>query len=354
MSRCLELAVRGSGWVHPNPLVGCVVVREGRVVGEGYHRRFGGPHAEIVALRKAGKWARGATLYVNLEPCAHHGKTPPCVDAIIKAGIARVVSATEDPNPLVSGRGFRKLRLSSVAVSNGIMRSEARGINERFFTFMERKIPFVGVKVAQTLDGRIADHRGVSRWITSAKARAHGHLLRSFYDAILVGASTVHRDDPLLTVRAVRGRNPIRIVLDGEFSVPVKARMLKNSQSRSIVITSSAALRRNKTKAMRLERRGIDVLGIEGRGPLRAGDILKVIAGLGISSVLVEGGARTIRTFLEEGLVNKMYCFVAPKILGSGLTGLDLSPRRLRSATFLRNTKVVVLGPDLLVEGTLK
>jgi diaminohydroxyphosphoribosylaminopyrimidine deaminase/5-amino-6-(5-phosphoribosylamino)uracil reductase len=298
--------------------------------------------------------AKGATLYVNLEPCAHQGKTPPCADAIVKAGIAKVVSASEDPNPLVAGRGFRKLRSAGIAVTVGVMRHEAREINERFFGFMERGIPFVGAKVAQTIDGKTADYRGASKWITSVKARAYGHYLRSLYDAVLVGASTVRKDDPLLTVRAVKGRNPVRVVVDGELSVPLTARMLRNSDARSIVLTSGPALRRRRTKALQLEKRGIAVLGIGNRGFIRPADILKVLSGLGISSVLIEGGANTIRPFMESGALDKIHCFIAPKILGGGMTGLDMRPLGIQSAVVLKNPKVTLLGPDLLIEGTLK
>ncbi len=350
MRRCLELAMQGAGWVNPNPMVGCVIVKDGSIVGEGYHRRFGGAHAEVEALGKAGRRAKGAILYVNLEPCGHHGKTPPCVEAIVKSGIMRVVSASEDPNPLVAGRGFRKLRSAGIAVTKGVMRDEARELNERFFTFMEKGIPFVGAKIAQTLDGRIADHRGRSKWISSPQSRVHGHMLRSVYDAVLVGATTVRKDDPLLTVRATRGKNPVRIVIDGKFSIPASARMLKNS---AIIITTKASLRKKRGKALLLEKRGVAVLGIEGGRILRPRDVLRVLGGAGISSVLIEGGARTLRQFMEQGAVNKIYCFVAPKILGAGLTGFEMAPLGLRSAVVLMKMKVKTLGPDLLIEGTL-
>lgn len=354
MMRCFELALRGAGWVHPNPMVGCVVVKNGRVVGEGYHSRFGGAHAEIMALKQASRKAKGATLYVNLEPCAHHGKTPPCVDTILKAGIRRVVCASKDPNPVVSGRGFRKLRRGGVAVSRGILRNEARELNERFFTYMETGIPFVGLKVAQTLDGRIADQRGTSKWITGPAARAYGHGLRSVYDAVLVGAGTVRSDDPLLTVRAIKGRNPIRVVLDGAFSMAPGARLFRNSGAQSLVLTSSAALKRKKRKAAALEKRGVAVFGIEGRAVLAPSAILGLLGDLGISSVLIEGGANTIRPFLESGSVNKIHCFIAPKILGEGTTGLSIRSKGLKAARILNDVKVSRVGPDLLLEGTLK
>ena len=354
MMRCFELALHGAGWVHPNPMVGCVIVRNGLVVGEGYHGRFGGAHAEIMALKKAGKKAKGATLYVNLEPCAHHGKTPPCVDAILKAGIRQVVSAAEDPNPVVSGRGFRKLRRGGVIVSRGTLRAEARELNERFFTYMETGIPFVALKVAQTLDGRIADQRGASKWITDPAARAYGHGLRSVYDAVLVGAGTVRSDNPLLTVRAIKGRNPIRVVLDGGFSVPTDARLFRNSGAQTVVLTSSVALKRKRKKAVALERRGVAVIGIEGRSTLAPSSVLRVLGDFVNSSVLIEGGAKTIRPFLESGSVNKIHCFIAPKILGDGVTGLNIRSKGVKGARILNDVKITAVGPDLLLEGTLK
>ena len=206
MQRCLEIARNGAGKVSPNPMVGCVIFRHGKIVGEGFHQQFGGPHAEIIALLHAGKNARGATLFVNLEPCAHFGKTPPCADAIVQSGISKVVIASKDPNPLVSGKGIRRLREVGIRVELGILRKEAELLNEKFFKCMTTGLPFVGIKLAQTLDGRIADAAGKSKWLTSEVTRKEVHRLRSEYDAVMVGASTVLKDDPELTVPTCEGK----------------------------------------------------------------------------------------------------------------------------------------------------
>lgn len=352
--RCLELAERGYGYVHPNPMVGCVVVKDGKIVGEGYHRRFGGDHAEIAALKKAGRAAVGSTLYVNLEPCAHHGKTPPCVNAIIAAGIKTVVTSTQDPNPLVGGRGFRALRKAGIKVINGISRDEAKSLNEKFFTFMESGLPFVGLKIAQTIDGRIADRAGTSKWITSDLSRGYAHLLRSGYDAVLVGAGTVRSDDPLLTVRAVEGRNPRRVILDGSFSISLSARVVRDRSAETIILTSSRAFRTKTQKAVALERKGVQVLGLDSGTHIEPRRILKALAGLDITSVMLEGGGSTIRPFLEKRLVNRIHCFVAPKLLGSGLQGIQMNGLLLRTVRTIEDMEVSILGDDILLEGTLR
>lgn len=354
MVRCLELARRGARWVTPNPMVGCLIVKDGRIVGEGYHAAFGGPHAEAVALRQAGKNANGATLYVNLEPCVHSGKTPPCTNAIIAAGIRKVVAAIEDPNPLVAGRGFRTLRTSGITVTTGVLRTEARLLNEQFLWFMERGRPFVGVKLAQTLDGRIADGSGRSRWISSMPARVYAHDLRARYHAVLVGAETVRQDNPDLTVRHVRGRQPVRIVLDGSFTVPVHRDIFGTSRAQTIVLTSLNRMRSRRKKVVMLERRGVQVLGIEGPPRLKANVILKVLKGLGIISVLIEGGSATVGGFLQEGLVDRFHGIIAPLALGSGKTGLELNGRTLRTPIRLVEKTVSRIGDDVVIEGRLE
>lgn len=354
IERCFELARRGMGRVSPNPLVGCVIVRDGKLVAEGYHQRFGGPHAEVLALRKAGKKARGATLYVNLEPCSHHGKTPPCTEAIIAAGVKRVVASTKDPNPLVAGSGFEKLRKAGIQVHVGVLRNEAEELNEKFVTFMKTGFPFVGVKVAQTLDGKIADPFGRSKWITDEEARTYAHQLRTEYDAILVGAGTVQRDDPQLTVRKVQGRNPLRVVLDGRLSVKPNAKVFKTRNAQTIVLTSTLAMKKYPRKVGQLTMRGVDVLSVERNTDLDPKAVLAVLGEMNISSVLVEGGAHTISRFLEEGLVQKVHCFIAPKILGAGLEGWRLqSGRRLSQSIQLKNVRLRMVGKDLLLEGRI-
>lgn len=354
MSRCLELAALGEGWVSPNPLVGCVIVRNGEVVGEGFHRRFGGPHAEIAALGRAGSRAKGATLYVNLEPCAHHGKTPPCVDAIVAAGIRQVVIGHRDPNPLVDGRGIRRLRAQGVAVRVGTLEAEARALNEKFLLFVTGKRPFVALKIAQTLDGRIADVGGRSKWITSEQARLRSRRLRASYDAVLVGARTVLRDDPQLTVRFRGVRQPVRVVVDGRLTVPVNRRVFDTRSGSTIVVTSSAALRKNEGKALALERRGVMVIGLDGGNPLPWKKILRALAGFEIASVLVEGGSEVIGSLLAGGFGDRVYAFQAPAILGGGLGAFVFSsPLRLAKALRLHTDLVERVGGDVLVSGRI-
>ncbi len=353
MERCLELAQQGRTWVSPNPMVGCVIVKSGKIVAEGYHQRFGGPHAEILALQAAGSRARNASLVVNLEPCGHQGKTPPCVDAIIGAGIREVVAATKDPNQLVAGSGFRKLRAHRLRVTVGVLRDEAEELNEKFMWSMKTGMPFVGVKVAQTLDGRIADSFGRSKWITSSPARVYGHRLRSEYDAVLVGAGTIASDNPELTVRHVRGRNPWRIVLDGRFVVNPRSKVFDVRKAPTAVLTSIRSLKKYRRKAVLLEKYGVQVFGLDGGPWLRARPILRTLADLGISSVLVEGGSRTIQTFLEDRFFAKVHCFIAGKILGAGLPAFALDPRRLSRAFIIAKPQVRLIGEDVLFEGNL-
>ena len=352
LRRCLELASKGLGFVSPNPMVGCVIVRNGRVVSEGFHRRFGGPHAEIEALRKAGRKAKGASLYVNLEPCAHHGKTPPCVDAIVAAGIKTVIACSSDPNPLTSGRGFAALRKAGIRVRAGNLKKESGELNVRFFTFMKSRMPYVGVKIAQTLDGRSADHRFKSKWITSRAARKEAHRLRSLYDAILVGAKTVERDNPKLTVRHIKGRNPLRVVLDPSLRLnPAKA-IFKTVAAGTLVFTSARAMATRKAKVETLRKCGVFIVGMDRSRPLNLRVILRTLGALGVSSVLVEGGPYTVGEFLSLRLVHKVHAFVAPRLLGGGLNSMKISPPlALVSSIDLREVSIRRLGPDILIEG---
>jgi diaminohydroxyphosphoribosylaminopyrimidine deaminase/5-amino-6-(5-phosphoribosylamino)uracil reductase len=352
--RCIDLASEGEGFVSPNPMVGCVIVRSGRTVGEGYHARFGGPHAEIAALRIAGRRARNATLYVNLEPCSHHGKTPPCVDAIIDAGIKKVVVCSTDPNPLVAGRGVRRLRRSGIQVSTGTLCKESERLNERFFTFMKTGLPFVGMKAAQTLDGRVTDFRGTSKWITSELAQKEAHRLRSSYDAILVGANTVSRDNPQLTVRRVKGRNPLRVVLDPRLRLTPRAALFDTRRAGTLIFTSARAMSKRKSSVAKLSQRGVYILGLDKGSPLDLRVILRTLAALGVSSVLVEGGPYTMGEFVQQKLVNRLHWFVAPKLLGEGLHTLTLKPPvSLKSSIVLRDATVRTVGKDFLIEGLL-
>ncbi len=353
MRRCLELAVKGRGKVNPNPMVGCVIVKNDVIVAEGFHGRFGGPHAEVNALRRAGRKARGATLFVNLEPCAHHGKTPPCVDAIIKARVKRVVTASADPNPLVSGRGAARLRRAGVEVRVGLLQREAERLNEQFFTFMREGIPFVAVKIAQTLDGRIADAAGRSKWITSKAAGREAHRIRSTYDSLMVGAKTIVRDNPELTVRLVKGRNPLRVIVDGRLVVSTRSRVFATRYARTIVFTSLRAVSSKRRKVSTFLKRGVPVLALGRSTRLDVSGMLHTLAALGISSVLVEGGSDLVSEFVNAKLAQKIHCFVAPKLLGGGLSSLNLVPSLgLRKAIRIHDVQWKMLGTDFLLEGS--
>jgi len=351
MRRCFELARNGAGRVNPNPMVGCIIVQNGEIVGEGFHKEFGGPHAEIFALMNAGKKTKKATLYINLEPCAHFGKTPPCADAIIQAGISKVVIASKDPNPLVSGKGIRRLREAGIQVKIGLLQKEAELLNEKFFKFMKTGLPFVGIKLAQTLDGRIADVAGKSKWISSKAARKEVHRLRSNYDAVLVGANTVLRDNPELTVRLVKGRNPVRVVVDGRLSLPVSRAIFNTSAAPTWLLTSTKAVKADIQKVQKLVLQGVRVLPVSSAYSLDAELVLRTLAAEGVSSVLIEGGAYTVDRFVNRFLADKLYLFVAPKILGDGLSSFSFNNSRLLSRSInLMMKKVSRVGEDVLVE----
>jgi diaminohydroxyphosphoribosylaminopyrimidine deaminase/5-amino-6-(5-phosphoribosylamino)uracil reductase len=353
----LRLAARGTGWVSPNPMVGAVVVKDGRVVGRGYHRRAGLPHAEVEALRAAGEAARGADLYVTLEPCNHQGRTPPCTQAILEAGVERVIIATRDPNPQVSGGGVEVLTARGVQVSVGLLEAEARYLNEAWFHWLETGRPWVITKAACSLDGKIATVAGESQWLTGEAARALGHHLRHRVDAIVVGIGTVLADNPQLTTRLPRspGRDPIRIVLDSRLRLPLSSRLLHlDSEAPTWVACTSqapAAARRV------LTRPGVEVLILPpeaGKVPLPAQ--LDLLGTRQVQSLLVEGGAETLGAFFDQRLVNQFYFFYAPKILGGrkapGMVG-GQGITHLGEAHIARSLRVRRLGSDLLVSGYL-
>lgn len=314
MRRALELAARGSGETNPNPLVGCVVVKDGRVVGEGYHRRAGGPHAEVFALERAGQRARGATLYVNLEPCSHYGRTPPCAPRVATAGVRRVVAAMRDPSPPVRGRGFALLRRAGVRVEAGLLEAEALLLNERFIVAAREQRPFILLKAAMTLDGRIATAGRDSRWITSPAQRRQGRRLRRLHDAVLVGIGTVLADDPLL-LPSPRVRRPFcRVVLDSRLRIPMASRLVR-SASRSPVWVLCHDIHPRKRRL--LEARGVTVIP----DPFRRGWLMLdwVVGALwkrGIWSVMVEGGSDVLGSFLAERLFDQVALFRAPRLLG--------------------------------------
>ncbi len=351
MKRALRLARRGAGQVSPNPMVGAILVKGDRIIGEGYHERFGGPHGEINAFDRATESPAGATLYVTLEPCFHHGKTPPCVDRVLREKPARVVIGTADPNPRVSGRSVGRLREAGVSVTVGVLERECRDLNETFFKFMETGLPFVTVKYAQTLDGRIATATGHSRWISSGPSLKYAHRLRSLHDGILVGAGTVLKDDPDLRVRLVRGRNPLRVVLDASLSVSPAANVFQNQeQAKSLLFTTSG---HDEEKLEKFRNRGVAVEVLpEGRqGGVDLAAALPVLAGRGISSLLVEGGSSVITSFVREGKADRYLVIVAPKLAGKGIEALgDLGVLTMDDAVRLRFRTVRRYGDDVVLD----
>jgi diaminohydroxyphosphoribosylaminopyrimidine deaminase / 5-amino-6-(5-phosphoribosylamino)uracil reductase len=357
MAQALALAWRGTGRTSPNPPVGAVVVHQGRVVGAGYHRRAGGPHAEVVALRQAGRQARGATLYVTLEPCCHLNKrTPPCVPFIIASGIKRVVAATRDPNPQVSGRGLAALRRAKLKVTVGLGAQEAERLIEPYHRLITTSRPFVTLKVAATLDGKIATAKGESRWITDVKARKMVHDLRARSDAILVGVGTVLADDPSLTVQtgSPRGRAPLRVVLDPSLRLPVTAKVLTDGQAPTLIVTTTSG---SPTKRTTLEKEGAHVVVLPARhGRVSWRGLLKELGRRGIASLLIEGGSEVNASALREGVVDRVLFFLAPKILG-GRDAISAvggeSPKNLSEALPVKMTSVRLVGPDILVEGRI-
>lgn len=349
MAEAIRLARLGLGRTSPNPAVGALLVRSGRIVGRGYHRRAGEPHAEIVALRQAGRRARGATLYVNLEPCCHVGRTGPCVEAVIGAGCRRVVVGTLDPNPLVHGRGLVRLRRVGLRTKTGVLAEECRKLNEDFEKYITTGLPFVVLKLAVTLDGRIATASGDSKWVTGPQARRRVHEMRNRFDAVLVGSETVRRDDPRLTCRIPGGRNPLRVVLDGRLRSPESARVFSARSGGVLLYT----LAHESEKAVRLRRRGVVVRrgGGDRRGSLHR--VLRSLAREGVKSVLVEGGGRVAARALRERLVDGVSLFVALKLLGGDARPAlgTLALRRMKDAISLRGVRIERVGEDLLIEG---
>jgi diaminohydroxyphosphoribosylaminopyrimidine deaminase/5-amino-6-(5-phosphoribosylamino)uracil reductase len=357
MKLALSLAAKGMGRTSPNPMVGAVIVKQNKIIGQGYHQKAGTPHAEIHALREAGADAKGATLYVTLEPCSHYGRTPPCADAIITAGISHVVIGARDPNPLVSGRGIAALQAAGITTQCGLLEEEAIRMNEVFYKFITTKRPFVVLKCAMTLDGKIATRTGHSQWITGEAARQYGHRLRDQYDAILVGRGTILADDPLLTTRLPNGegKNPVRIIVDSKASIPISSKVISDRAARTIIAaTGKAPVERIRA----LQEAGLQVLVLpekEGRV-----DMVSLVQELGrrdITSVLIEGGAAINCAALHANIVDKVHFFIAPKLVGGhdaigpiGNPGIN----DLNKAVQISFTYTERLGEDLHLEGYVR
>lgn len=318
---CIELAKKSYGLVSPNPLVGCVIVKNEKIIGSGFHQKYGDKHAEINAIESAKQSLEGATLYVNLEPCSHFGKTPPCVDRIIKSGIKRVVVGTIDPNPLVSGRGIESLKNAGINVTVGILEEESYQLNKFFFKFIKSKIPYINLKIAQTLDGFIADKSNNSKWISSASSRKLVHSMRAQYDAVLIGVNTANIDDPLLNVRLTDGRNPLRIILDSDLRINNSLKLItRNKDEKTFIVCSEAALLKNKNKIKYLQSKGVKLLSVKKNDSgLDLKMLLSVLGKQNISSILVEGGAKIFSSFLKKKLWDEINLFISPKIMGDGL-----------------------------------
>ena len=357
MRMALDLAARGAGYVAPNPMVGAVVVRQGQVVGRGYHQAVGGPHAEVHAIDDAGELARGATLYVTLEPCNHHGRTPPCTRKILEAGIGKVVVAVLDPNPDVAGGGNAYLQSHGVEVVCGVCRDRAARLNESFFKYARAKVPFVVLKMAATLDGRIATRTGDARWVTGPESRVRVHALRHAMDAIMVGVGTVLCDDPELTTRLEgdRGVDATRIILDTHLRMPDTARMLQQaSAAETWVVCGPGEAPDNKK---RLTDQGALVLEADiADRRIDLSTLMRVLGEKGVTSLLIEGGAQVAAAALKAGIVDKVLFFYAPKILG-GDDGVPMcggpGPERMRDSLRLHRMEVERVGADVLVSGYL-
>jgi diaminohydroxyphosphoribosylaminopyrimidine deaminase / 5-amino-6-(5-phosphoribosylamino)uracil reductase len=364
MKQALRLAAKGRGTTSPNPMVGAVVVAKGKVVGSGYHKQAGGPHAEIFALQQAKSRSRRATLYLTLEPCCHTEKrTPPCVPDIIDSGVRRVVVAMRDPNPLVAGRGIQQLKRAGIIVDVGCLRKEAAKLNEIYIHWVKTGLPFVILKSAMTLDGKIATAKGESQWITGTPARKHVHQLRSRVDAIAVGVNTVLQDDPQLTVRVVGRkekssgtRQPVRLVFDSRLRIPLTARVLQNIETNPTAIATTNLASHKKMEQLRST--WVEVLVLPQKGKrvslLRC---LQELGDMGITSLMVEGGSELNASFLREGLVNQVCLYMAPTLLGGqnakGLIG-GLSPKHLAEKVSVSNLHIQSLGDDVLMIGDLK
>jgi diaminohydroxyphosphoribosylaminopyrimidine deaminase / 5-amino-6-(5-phosphoribosylamino)uracil reductase len=357
MRWAIALALEGAGRTSPNPVVGAVVVKGGRIVGEGFHQRAGTPHAEVHALRAAGKRARGADLYVTLEPCCHEGRTPPCVEAIVAAGVRRVIVGTRDPNPIVHGRGIRLLRRAGIRVVEGVLEESCRAINEAYNKFIKSGLPYVTAKVALSLDGKIAAASGDARWITGSACRRYVHELRSNVDAVVVGGGTVRRDDPRLTVRipGAVGARPRAVVIDEALRLPRAAHLLARPEGMLVLVTTAQA---PLARIRAADRRGHRVLicPCDAAGRVHLPSALHALGREGITSILLEGGGQLFADAVAHGLVDRLVACIAPKLLGG--KGLDFLPglaiRRMKDAIELRDVAIRTFGTDVVIEGRLK
>lgn len=350
MRIAINLAKKAEGMTSPNPLVGAVIVKNGKIVGSGYHKRAGLPHAEINALRHAGPAAKDATLYVTLEPCDHFGRTPPCTDAIIKSRIKKVVAAMIDPNPVNQGRGLSRLKKSGIVTAVGVLEEEARAINKPYIKFVTTRLPYVTIKIAQSLDGKIATKTGDSKWITQEDSRSHVHELRTKVDAVMVGVNTIIRDNPLLISKVSKKRQPVRIVIDTDLKTPLSSRVFSRIDDSPVII--AAAKRSPRIKDY--EGKGAEVLVAKRKnGKVDLKSLLKILGRRSIMHLLVEGGGELAAGFLEEGLADKLLFFIAPKIIGgkSAKTSVEGNGvAKVEDAILLKGMNIRRFKKDILIE----
>lgn len=352
----LEIAKRGIGQVSPNPLVGCVITKNDKIIGAGFHIKFGDAHAEINAINSSTENLEGSTLYVNLEPCSHFGNTPPCVDRIIQEKIKRVVIGTLDVNPLVSGKGVKKLKEAGIDVKVGVLEKECEELNKFFFKFINKNLPYVTLKAATTIDGKIADVNSHSEWISSVDSRKYVHTLRNKYDAVLIGKNTALIDDPQLTVRHVEGRNPYRIILDAKLELPPDLKIFKrNDDNKTILIISEASMKK-KRKIAQFEKNGVKFLTIKKNHnqKIHLKSLLSQLAKMNITSLLVEGGSKVFTSFIKQKLFDDMFVFISPKLIGDGvpLTG-NLGINDVKKTIGLKLKNFEVIANDIVAEYVL-
>lgn len=358
MKRAVELALKGKGYTSPNPLVGAVIVKEGRIIGEGYHQYYGGPHAEVNAVNNACQDVAGGTMYVTLEPCSHFGKTPPCAKLIIDNKIKKVVIGMRDPNPIVAGKGIQLLRDQNIEVIVGVLEEEVKKINEIFIKYISTKLPFCILKTAMTLDGKIATSIGDSKWISNEKSREYVHEIRHQVSGIMVGIGTVLKDDPSLTTRLVdkEGVDPVRIIVDTKGKIPLDAKVLNlNSNAKTIIATTEKA-DKNKLELIKEKKAEIIITPLKNK-QVDLEYLIKKLGEMEIDSILIEGGSTLNYSILEEGLVDKMISFIAPKIIGGenaktpvGGEGRDY----IKNAIELERIKLKMIEQDIMIEGYLR
>ena len=355
MKMALELAQKGMGFTAPNPMVGAVIVKNGRIIGQGYHRKYGELHAEREALAVCTEEPKGASIYVTLEPCCHYGKQPPCVNAILEAGIRRVIIGSSDPNPLVAGKGIRILKDHGIEVTENILKEECDKLNEAFFYYIQNKKPYVVMKYAMTMDGKIAAYTGESKWVTGEAARIHVQEQRLKYTGIMVGVGTVLADDPMLTCRLENSRNPVRIICDSHLRTPLTSKIVRTAETIPTILASSS---KDQQKIKNYEELGCQVLYVpEKNGHIDLNRLMELLGAAKIDSILLEGGGSLNWSALESGIVQKVQTYIAPKLFGGEEAKTPVEGKGFpdpASAVLLKNSEIIRLGDVFLIESEVK